>query len=206
MTFRKCTLAGLPVILSRISFTGELAFEVSVRPWHVRTIWNDLLDAGSDLGIAPYGLEALHVLRAEKGYVIIGQETDGSVMPDDLGLARLAGKQGDFLGRRSLRRPDALRPDRRQLVGLLSDDPTGVLAEGGQITATAAGEPPVAMLGHVTSSYRSPFLGRSIALALVSAGRSRIGELVYVHSLGDVAPARVTEPVFVDPGNERRDG
>src|SRR4029079_3258065 len=124
----------------------------------------------------PYGTETMHVLRAEKGYVIVGQETDGTVTPDDLGLSWEVGKQKpDFVGKRSLIRPDMLKPDRKQLVGLLTVNPNEILEEGAQIVADPAAPVPMPMLGHVTSSYWSAALQRSIALALVAGGRGRMG-------------------------------
>jgi sarcosine oxidase, subunit alpha len=164
------------------------------------------MDAGAHYGITPYGTEAMHVLRAEKGYFMVGQETDGSVTPVDLGLsAMLAGDQ-DFLGRRSLARSALARPDRRQLVGLATEDPNEVIAEGAQIVAEPGGTPPVPMLGHVTSSYFAARTGRSIALALIENGRARHGETVWASSLGQFTPARIGPPMFYDPQGRRRDG
>ena len=139
------------------------------------------MDAGAQYDITPYGTETMHVLRAEKGYIIVGQDTDGSITPIDLGMDWIVAKDKDFLGRRSLARADTARADRKHLVGLLTDDPRAVLPEGGQIVADAERERvPVPMLGHVTSSYFSANLKRSIALALVQNGRNRMGEKVRV--------------------------
>jgi sarcosine oxidase subunit alpha len=141
-------------------------------------------------------------MRAEKGFVIVGQETDGTVTLADLGLDWAIGKtKKDFVGKRSLQRPDMLAANRKQLVGLLTDDPAIVLEEGAQVTESA--NPPIgsSALGHVTSSYASPTLGRSIALALVAAGRSRIGAKVNVPMPGGAIPVTVTAPIFYDkPG------
>src|SRR5580704_18987 len=142
----------------------------------------------------------MHVLRAEKGFIIVGQETDGSVTPHDLGFAV---KEEDFLGRRSLSRPDAVRSDRKQLVGLLPENPNAVLAEGAQLVA---GRRSTAMIGHVTSSYFGPRIGRGFALALVAGGRKRHGEPVWAWHAGRAVPARICSPVFYDPDNRRRDG
>jgi sarcosine oxidase subunit alpha len=148
----------------------------------------------------------MHVLRAEKGYVIVGQDTDGSLTPHDLGMGGLVKKKGDFIGRRSFARADTRRGDRKQLVGLLPTDPDELLAEGAQVIATAEGRPPVPMLGHVTSSYRSAALRRTFALALVRSGRDRIGQTLYGWSEGRAIPATVTRPIFYDPEGLRRDG
>ncbi|MCA8909535.1 MAG: sarcosine oxidase subunit alpha, partial [Rhodospirillaceae bacterium] len=140
--------------------------------------------------------------------IIVGQDTDGTVTPIDLGMDWIVSKQKDFLGRRSLFRSDTVRADRKQFVGLLSEDGQTVLDEGAQIIATAEiPEPPVPMLGHVTSSYYSPNLGRPIALALVKQGRSRMGETLYVATAtGSTVPVTVANPVFYDPEGKRLDG
>ncbi|NEK59463.1 FAD-dependent oxidoreductase [Geodermatophilus sabuli] len=211
MTWRDTTLAGVPVRLARISFSGELAFEVSVNPWYAVAVWERLLDAGRPYGITPYGTETMHVLRAEKGYPIIGQDTDGTVTPHDLGLAwAVSATKADFVGKRSFARAHNAHPLRKQLVGLLPVDRDTLLPEGSQIVEFAADgqlpPPPVPMLGHVTSSYRSAELGRPFALALVKGGRARIGGTVHVPVNGTLVPVEVTGAVLVDPEGARRDG
>ena len=125
--------------------------------------------------------------------------------PDDVGLGRLLSRRKDFLGKRSLRRPDSLRSDRKQLVGLLSDDPNEVLPEGGAVVDSPGRQRPLPMRGHVTSSYFSPVLGRSIALAMVAGGRAALGERLYVATLdGRWLSARSTSPVFYDPEGARQ--
>jgi sarcosine oxidase subunit alpha len=208
MRWCDATVAGLPARVFRISFSGELAYEINVAGWHGYALWEALMSAGADLGITPYGTETMHVLRAEKGYPIIGQDTDGTITPDDLGLGWAIRKDPkDFVGRRSLSRPDALRTDRKQLVGLLPEDASLRLEEGAHVLAEAVpGPPPVPYLGHVTSSYASVALGRPFALALVAAGRARIGSRVYATVRGTLVPALVTSPVLYDPEGTRRDG
>jgi sarcosine oxidase subunit alpha len=166
------------------------------------------MTAGRPFDITPYGTEAMHVLRAEKGFVIVGQETDGTQTPDDLGMSWIVNTgKGDFLGKRSLVRSDTLRDDRKQLVGLLTEDPAFVLPEGTQLLADPAiPEPPAHMLGWVTSSYASQAAGRSIALALVERGRQRRDSTIYAELDGETTPVTVTEPVFFDPEGARRDG
>ena len=199
------TVAGVPARVLRVSFSGELAYEIYVPADQGRAVWEALMRAGSPFGITPYGTETMHVLRAEKGYIIVGQDTDGSVTPIDLGMERFISSTKDFLGKRSLARPDTSRADRKQLVGLLSEDPGRVLPEGAQIVQTPGGTPPVPMVGHVSSSYASAALGRSIALALVKSGRSRTGETVFVTlEDGSFAPVRITSPVFYDPQGARQ--
>ena len=177
MSWRAGTVAGVLARIMRISFSGEMSFEVNVPSNRGEHVWKALMAAGKQAGITPYGTEAMHVLRAEKGYIIVGQDTDGSITPMDLGLGGMVAKNKDFLGRRSLSRSDTARTDRKQLVGLLTDDPQLVLPEGGQLTEQAhASAPPEPMLGHVTSSYHSPSLNRSIAMALVRDGHKRVGQ------------------------------
>jgi sarcosine oxidase, subunit alpha len=210
MAWRDGQVAGVPARLARVSFSGELAFEVHVAGWHGRHVWEALLAAGEPFGITPYGTETMDVLRAEKGFVMVGQDTDGTVTPDDLGMSWIVNlRKGDFVGRRSLRRADLVRPDRKQLVGLLPADPAALLPEGAQLVAAghATAAPPVPMLGHVTSSYESAALGRTFALALLQRGREWLGETVFARTLGGPAvAATVTEPVFYDPEGVRRDG
>ena len=205
MSYREGAVGGVPARVMRISFSGELAFEVSVRAHEARHVWEALMSAGAAHGITPYGTETMHVLRAEKGFIIIGQDTDGSVTPFDLGMDWIIAKSKDFIGRRSLARSDMLRDDRKQLVGLMTRDPTRVLPEGGQIVADASVPVPVPMLGHVTSSYFSASLDRSIALALVKGGRKRIGETVEVPLEGGRAiRAVIVDPIFLDPEGARQ--
>ena len=208
MTWQDTRIGDVRVRVARVSFSGELAFEVNVDAWHALALWERLVAAAEPDGITPYGTETMHVLRAEKGYPIIGQDTDGTVTPQDLGMAwAVSKKKPDFLGKRSFARADTSRPDRKHLVGLLPADPTVLLPEGAQIVAgPTLPEPPVPMLGHVTSSYRSAELGRTFALALVRGGRTRIGQTVHVPVAEDLVPVQITEPVLVDPEGARRDG
>lgn len=213
MTWRDAEVAGLPARIARISFSGELAYEVNVAWWHAAALWDAVWSAGEPLGLTPYGTEAMHVLRAEKGYPIIGQDTDGTVTPQDLGMGWVVSKKKpDYLGKRSHARPDNTRADRKHLVGLLPTDTGLVLPEGSQLVDPevlldgALPAPPVPMLGHVTSSYTSEALGRPFALALCRGGRDRIGTTVLVVLDGVPRPAVVTSPVVFDPEGTRRDG
>ena len=217
MAVRPAVLAGMRVTLFRVSFSGELAFEINIDSGHALAMWQRVVEAGQAFDIAPYGTETMHVLRAEKGFIIVGQDTDGSVTPVDLGMNWLLSKEKDFLGKRSLRRPDCLREGRKQLVGLLSCDGRTVLPEGtqlideprkpgkaGRLGGTSKHEP-IPMCGHVTSSYRSACLGHPIALALVAGGRGRKGETVYAALPGrDPLPVRIVPPVFHDPKGQRQ--
>ena len=205
MSWRDGHVAGLSARVARVSFTGESSFEINVPAGYGLSLWTALIHSGRRYGITPYGTEAMHVLRAERGFILAGQETDGTVTPIDLGMEWIVSRNKDFLGKRSLDRADTVREDRKQLVGLLTDNPEDVLPEGGQIVDTVT-ELPMRMIGHVTSSYFSANLGRSIALALVDGGRERHGESVMVPLERVVMSARVTEPRFFDPDGTRAHG
>ena len=139
-------------------------------------MWDAILEAGAEFGIEVYGTEALHILRAEKGYIVVGDETDGTTTPDDVGLSGLVSKKkADFLGKRSLEQSYLKQPGRKQLVGLLTDDPNFVLPDGAHAVKEVKPKPPMQTIGHVTSTYFSPTLNRSIAMALIENGRARIG-------------------------------
>lgn len=211
MAWRDTHLSGVPVRVARVSFSGELAFEVNVDAWHAPAVWDRLIAAGEKYGITPYGTETMHVLRAEKGYPIIGQDTDGTVTPQDLGMGwAVSKKKPDFIGKRSFSRAENLNPLRKQFVGVLPLDRETVLPEGAQIIEHVEDgmlpPPPVPMLGHVTSSYRSAELGRPFGLALVKGGRDRIGDTLHVPVDGTLVAVEVTSSVLVDPEGARRDG
>lgn len=217
MDWRQGTVAGIPARVFRISFSGEMAYEINVEAGYGAYIWQQVMKAGAPYNITPYGTETMHVLRAEKGFIIAGQDTDGSVSPFDLGMGWAVGKTKpfSFLGKRSLARSDTARTDRKQLVGLLTEDPDLVLTEGAAIIedkhapipAAGKDEPPILPLGHVTSSYYSVFLGRSIALALVRDGFNRDGQTIYAYQNGKIYPATVQKStVFIDPKGERQHG
>ncbi len=204
MSFQEGHVAGVPARVMRISFTGELSFEINVPASHGPMVWNACMTAGEKYDITPFGTEAMHVLRAEKGFIIAGQDTDGTVTPGDLGMDWIVSKKKpDFIGKRSLSRADTARSDRKQLVGLLTDEPGEVLAEGAQIVAEVRPKPPMKMVGFVTSAYYSPNLGRSIAFALVERGRERTGERLHACMPDEVVPVTVTGTVFFDPEGER---
>ncbi len=202
LSMREGRIGGAPGRIFRIAFTGELSYEVNL-PWRrAAPVWERLVEAGA----VPYGTEAMHVLRAEKGFIVVGHETDGTVTPVDLGMERMVSSRKDFIGRRSLARPDSQRADRKQLVGLLPEDPLEVLQEGAQIVEAPRGAPPVPMLGHVTSSYWSAAMERGFALALVKGGRSRHGDWVWASATTGDSRVRIVDPVFYDPEGARLDG
>ena len=204
MAIREGKILGIPTRLFRVSFTGELGFEINVPTAYGRALWERLMAAGAAFGITPYGTEAMHVLRAEKGFIIVGQDTDGTVTPFDAGLDWAVGKKKpDFVGKRSLARPDIVASGRKQLVGLLTEDPNIVLEEGAQIVADPKQSIPMTMIGHVTSSYWSEALGRSIALALVAGGQQRMGETVHIPMPDRTLSVKISDMVFYDPDGAR---
>ena len=205
MSVKDTTLAGVPVQLFRVSFSGELAFEINIRSNHALEMWKAVMEAGAEFDITPYGTETMHVLRAEKGFVIVGQDTDGSVTPVDLGMNWLLSSDKDYLGKRSLQRADCIRDDRKQFVGLVPVDESTVVPEGTQLIEAPSDKIPVPMIGHVTSSYDSACLGHPIALALVMAGRNRKDDVITAAQTdGTMVQMRITSPIFYDPKNERQ--
>jgi len=206
MAWREGTIGGIAARVFRVSFTGELSFEINVPARYGLGLWTAFMNAGEKYAITPFGTEAMHVLRAEKGYIIVGQETDGTVTPADLGMDWIISTKKDFLGRRSLARADTARAGRKQLVGLETEDAALVLPEGAHVVENPDAAPPVPMIGHVSSSYYSANLERSIALALVKEGRGRLGETVHVSLEGGAARAVIHDPVFFDADGSRLHG
>ncbi|MSP81697.1 MAG: sarcosine oxidase subunit alpha family protein [Alphaproteobacteria bacterium] len=207
MAWRDGTVAGIPARVFRVSFSGEQSYEINVPSSCGVALWQVLMTAGAKYDITPYGTETMHVLRAEKGFVIVGQETDGTTTPQDLGMDWIVSKKKtDFIGKRGLTRADCGRADRKQLVGLLPENSKDTLQEGAQIVAEIRPKPPMPMEGHVTSSYWSAALGRPFALALLMGGRARHGQTVAVSSYGTTSWAKVVPPIFWDKEGERLRG
>jgi sarcosine oxidase, subunit alpha len=207
MSYREGSIMGVPLRLFRMSFTGETGFEVNVPSDYGQSVWDALHARMQAFGGCAYGTEAMHVLRAEKGYIIVGQDTDGTVTPDDAGLGWAIGKKkADFVGIGGLKRPDLVKPGRKQLVGLKTKDPAVVLEEGAQIVETPDQAVPMTMIGHVTSSYWSENCGRSIAMALIANGAGRMGETLFIPMPDGVIEAVVCKPVFVDEEGGRLHG
>lgn len=207
MGWRDATVAGVKARIFRISFTGELSFEINVQANYGLHTWEAVMEAGAEFNITPYGTETMHVLRAEKGFIIVGQDTDGSVTPFDLGMDWCVGKTKPFpfIGQRSWSRSDTARTDRKQLVGLKCKEPNTVIPEGAQIVLDPNHPVPVPMVGHVSSSYYSANLGHNIAMGVVKGGLNRMGETVYCPLAdGRVLEAEITSPIFYDPKGERQ--
>jgi sarcosine oxidase subunit alpha len=200
MSLRQGRFAGVPARLYRVSFSGELGYEINVPARYGAALWSELLKAGVDFGVVPYGVETALLLRLEKGYLHIGVDTDGTTAPADVGWGEIASKRkADFIGKRSLTRPDNLRTDRLQLVGLTSPD-ARALAPGAHLRLPGTEE---GSDGWITSASHSPALGRPIALALLRGGHCRLGETLFVHDLDRKAEATVVTPKFLDPEGKR---
>jgi sarcosine oxidase subunit alpha len=193
--------------LFRMSYSGELAYEVHVRASHGRAMWEALLDAGRASGLMPYGTEAMNTLRVEKGHVVIGAEIDGRTTAADLGMEQLVSPRKWCIGKPLLARPALTVADRWQLVGLTALDGAAI-PRGAKIVADPERTAPNPMLGHVTSWCMSPHVGASIALALVASGRARHGEMLWAVSPLAAAQARVRvgPSCFVDLQGERLRG
>jgi sarcosine oxidase, subunit alpha len=204
MTLRESTWNGAPLRVLRASFSGELGYEINVPADYVKTLLERLWEQARDFSAVPYGIEALEIMRTEKGYIHIGTDTDGTTLPQDIGFARsIERKAANFVGRRSLLRPAARDPGRFQLVALSPADGRTQLPVGAQIAAAA---PPTQTEGHVTSSVWSPELGCPVALGMLARGTQRLGEKIRVHHLGRVIDAVVVKAPFIDPKGERLRG
>ena len=209
MSYQDANLAGLPVRIFRISFTGELSFEINIKARHGMALWQHLMTAGAPFGLTPYGTESMHVLRAEKGFIIVGQETDGSVNPHDLGMSWIVSKKKtDFIGKRALERKSMALDNRKQLVGIKTEDPKIVVPEGAHAVLDPHQSYPMEMLGQVTSSYYSPNLGHSVAMALLKGGHAMKGQTVWFPMIDGKKPIKavITDTVFYDPKGDRING
>ncbi|MDA9177562.1 sarcosine oxidase subunit alpha family protein [Candidatus Pelagibacter sp.] len=203
MSFKEAKIGKINCRVMRISFTGEQSYEINIQANYGKSMWEKCMVAGNNFDITPYGTETMHLLRAEKGFIIVGQDTDGTMTPIDLQMDWIVSKKKyDFIGKRSLYRSDTIRDDRKQLVGLITENPTEVLEEGAQIVANI-NKSPVEMIGHVTSSYYSPNLKKSIALAVVKGGKNMMGKKLIIPMEKKTINVTVTDPVFLDKENKR---
>jgi sarcosine oxidase, subunit alpha len=204
MGFREGHLGGIPARVFRISFSGELAYEINVPADYGAPMWEALLEAGKPWDIIPYGTEAMSVMRIEKGH-IVSAELDGRATADDLGFGRMLSTKKEFIGKRSLNRPAFVADDRKKLVGLFPADGKTRIPRGAQITAEPSPSLPAPMLGHVTSEHYSANLGKPLALALLKGGMENEGKTFYANSplSNQSVPVTVTNPVFIDPEGER---
>ena len=204
MSFKEGVIDNIKCRVMRISFTGELSYEINIQANYGKAVWEKCMEGGKEYNITPYGTEAMHLLRAEKGFVIVGQETDGTLTPLDLQMDWIVSKKKyDFIGKRSLYRSDTMKEGRKQMVGLLTVDPNEVLEEGAQIVAEIKNKPPMDMVGHVTSSYYSPNLKKSIALAVVKNGKNLKGKKLYVPMENKTIEVTVSDSIFLDKEGKR---
>ncbi|MAD94441.1 MAG: sarcosine oxidase subunit alpha, partial [Rhodobacteraceae bacterium] len=207
MSFANGKISGIQARAFRISFSGELSYEIAVPAAQGQAFWDAALLAGAEYGIATYGTEALHIMRAEKGFIMIGDETDGTVIPQDLNLHwAISKKKEDFLGKRAQARKDMVREDRWRLVGLETEDPNVVIPDGAYaVDGTTRSNGVKNMIGRITSTYFSPTLKRSIAMALVKHGPERTGETILFSCLdGTTIKAKIVDPVFLDKEGTRQ--
>ena len=203
MSFKNTKIDKIKCRVMRISFTGEHSYEINVQANYGKSVWEKCMEAGKEFNITPYGTETMHLLRAEKGFIIVGQDTDATMTPIDLQMDWIVSKKKyDFIGKRSLYRSDTIREDRKQLVGLLTENPDEVLEEGAQIVADIK-KSPIEMLGHVTSSYYSPNLKKSIALGVVRGGKNMMGQKLIIPMENKQINVTVADPVFLDKENKR---
>ena len=203
MSFKNAKIGNIKCGVMRISFTGEQSYEINIQANYGKSLWEKCMDAGNEFNITPYGTETMHLLRAEKGFIIVGQDTDATLTPIDLQMDWIVSKKKyDFIGKRSLYRSDTIRDDRKQLVGILTDDPNEVLEEGAQIVADTS-KKPVEMLGHITSSYFSPNLNKSIALGVVKGGKNMMGQKLFIPMKDKIINVKIADPVFLDKENKR---
>ena len=203
MSFKNTKIGKINCRVMRISFTGEHSYEINIQANYANSVWEKCMDVGKDFNITPYGTETMHLLRAEKGFIIVGQDTDATMTPIDLQMDWIVSKKKyDFIGKRSLYRSDTIKDDRKQLVGLLTDNPNEILEEGAQIVANI-NKSPIEMLGHVTSSYYSPNLKKSIALGVVRGGKNMMGKKLIIPMENKTINVTVADPVFLDKENKR---
>lgn len=208
MTYQEGTVAGVACRVMRISFSGELTYEINAPAHLAQHVWDAVFGVGEQYGVTPYGTETMHVARAERGFLIVGQETDGSVTAQDAGYGRMFSSKKEFIGKRSAQRSYLQTTDRNQLVGLKPVDNQTVVMEGAHILTNTSDheqvnqlpvEIPVSMDGHVTSSYWSAFLGHPIALAMIKGGHDRHGEVVMVSDhVGNTTAMTIGSPNFVE--------
>ena len=206
MEWKDGQIGGFDARAYRISFSGELSYEIAVPASQGRAFWDALLEAGQEFGVMPYGTECLHIMRAEKGFIMIGDETDGTVIPQDLNMQwAISKKKEDFLGKRAQERSHMADPNRWKLVGLETLDGS-VIPDGAYAPSNGLNENGQRNVqGRVTSTYHSPTLGRGIAMGLVHNGPDRMGEVIeFTKGDGSFVKAKIVDQVFYDKDGEKQ--
>ena len=210
MTFKTFNYKNTQARIMRASFTGELGYEIYISPQYALELWELIFKYGKDFDLVPYGTETMHLLRAEKGYVVIGQETDGTVTPIDINFNWMIGKKKkDFIGKRSLTRSDTVREDRKQLVGVVPLNKSQFIEEGQHVVECEnlpnKIKTPIEYLGHISSSYHSPNLNHCISMAMIKGGNKLMGKKLFVSTPKGTKniPVEIVKPVFIDPENKR---
>ncbi len=201
MRFIETHHQGHPLRIARVSFSGDLSFELSIPSRHAPNLWDKVTAVAGTMDAHPIGIEAMSILRAEKGYIMVGKDTDGETMPQDVGFGIPRRKKTNaFVGDRSLHTDKANVPSRKVLVGLSVPHGEPPLVTGAHVVTDGANQ---RSLGYVTSSYHSPFLSRAIALGMIEGAVERVGDEVTVWHDGSNRRARIVSPCFLDPNGER---
>jgi sarcosine oxidase, subunit alpha len=204
MQVRVGTLCDVPCRILRVSFTGELSYEISVPANFGASLWQRLYDAGKPFGITPFGVETILLMRTEKGYIHVGGDTDGTTVPDDIGFGTaISRKASDFVGRRSLTLPENVRAERFQLVGLRCVDGAEAFTAGAHLLDDALAGLPRLTSGYLTSAVFSPTLGSHVGIGLLKNGRARLGQTVHVVDAGKQSRAEVVNLSHYDPSGAR---
>jgi sarcosine oxidase subunit alpha len=198
-------IGGFKVRVYRISFSGELSYEIAVDAGQGLAFWEALMEAGQEFGVMPYGTECLHIMRAEKGFIMIGDETDGTIIPQDLNLNwALSKKKDDYLGKRAHERELRADPNRWKLVGLATLDGSVIPDGAYAVTEGVNAHGQRNTEGRVTSTYHSPTLERGIAMGLILHGTKRMGETVTFPKVdGGEVKAKIVDPVVYDKDGEK---
>ena len=204
MGYKEADLFGVPAKIFRISFSGELAYEINVESGYGIFMWEKIMELGKEMNIEPYGTEALSTLRIEMGHVA-GSEIDGRVISSDLSLDGMLSKKKDFIGKRSLNREAFINPDREKIVGVVPVDKKSMIPEGSHLVSNANATLPNPKLGHISASCWSVEYNNPFSLAILKGGKKRIGEKLYALSplKGKNIQVEIVSSHYVDPKGER---
>ena len=205
MSWQAIDIAGVAARVFRISFSGESGYEINIPARYGKYIWEQIWQQGQAFNCVAYGTESIHLLRAEMGFIIVGQDSDGTHTPMDLGMQWIvASDKADFVGKRGLQRSVFSQDNRKQLAGLIPKDSSQILPEGAQVVLPGAIQGKDKGIGHVTSSYFSPTMQSGFAMAMVSGGKQRKGEDLEVMLLnGETVPVTVTGTRFLEAFNQQ---